>query len=86
MQTFSAGVARANLYPLIDQDAESHEPIIITDKRTNAVLLYSDDWAAIQETLDLVSVPGMREPIKVGMAASADEWGIISSNATKTGR
>jgi len=73
MQTLSASEARANLYRLIDQAAESHEPIIITGKRSNAVLLSSDDWAAIQETLYLLSVPGMRESIKEGMATSADE-------------
>ena len=73
MQTLTASEARANLYRLIDQAAESHEPIVITGKRSNAVLLSSDDWAAIQETLYLLSVPGMRESIKEGMATSADE-------------
>lgn len=73
MQTLSASEARANLYRLIDQAAESHEPIVITGKRTNAVLLSSEDWAAIQETLFLLSVPGMRESIKEGIATSADE-------------
>jgi prevent-host-death family protein len=73
MQTLSVSEARANLYRLIDQAAESHEPIVITGKRTNAVLLSSDDWAAIQETLFLLSVTGMRESIKEGMAISADE-------------
>ena len=73
MQTLTASEARANLYRLIDQTAESHEPIVITGKRSNAVLLSSEDWAAIQETLFLLSVPGMRESILEGMAASAEE-------------
>ena len=68
MQTHTASEARANLYRLIDETAESHEPIIISGKRSNAVLLAADDWSAIQETLFLLAVPGMRESIKAGMA------------------
>ena len=68
MQTLSASEARANLYRLIDETAESHEPIVISGKRSNAVLLAADDWSAIQETLFLLAVPGMRESIKAGMA------------------
>ena len=68
MQTLTASEARANLYRLIDQTTESHQPIVISGKRGNAVLLSSEDWDAIQETLYLLSVPGMRESIKEGMA------------------
>lgn len=68
MQTLSASDARANLYRLLDQTAESHQPIIITGKRHDAVLLSAEDWQAIQETLYLLSIPGMRESIKEGMA------------------
>ena len=70
MQTLTASEARANLYRLIDETAESHQPIIIAGKRTNAVLVSAEDWASIQETLFLLSVPGMRESIKEGMAES----------------
>lgn len=73
MQTLSASEARANLYRLIDQAAESHQPIAITGKRAKAVLLSADDWSAIQEMLFLQSVPGMRESIVEGMATSVEE-------------
>ncbi len=73
MHTITASEARAKLYRLIDQAAESHEPITITGKRANAVLLSAEDWSDIQETLHLLSVPGMRESILEGMAESADE-------------
>ncbi len=66
--TITATEARANLYRLIDQTAESHQPIRIAGKRTSAVLISEADWDAIQETLYLTSVPGMRESIKEGMA------------------
>lgn len=68
MTTISASEARANLYKLIDDAASSHAPVTITGKRNNAVLVSADDWAAIQETLFLLSVPGMRESIREGMA------------------
>jgi len=72
MQTLSASDARANLYRLMDQAAESHQPITITGKRNDVVLLSADDWQAIQETLHLLSVPGMRESIKEGMTEPID--------------
>ena len=68
MTTLTASEARANLYRLIDQASESHQPIHISGKRTSAVLLAAEDWQAIQETLHLLSVPGMRESINEGMA------------------
>ena len=64
--------ARANLYKLIDDTTASHEPVVITGKRGNAVLLAEDDWNAINETLHLLSVPGMRESIVEGMQESID--------------
>lgn len=68
MTTLSASEARANLYRLMDETAESHRPIIISGKRNNAVLISAEDWSAIQETLFLLAIPGMRESIKEGMA------------------
>jgi prevent-host-death family protein len=56
----------------MDQTAESHQPITIAGKRHDAVLLSAADWQAIQETLYLLSVPGMRESIKEGMAQAPD--------------
>lgn len=64
----TASEARANFYRLIDQAAESHTPISISGKRANAVLIAESYWNAIQETLYLLSIPGMRESIKEGMA------------------
>jgi antitoxin YefM len=67
----TASEARANFCRLIDQAAESHEPISISGKRANAVLVSESDWNAIQETLYLLSIPGMRESIREGMATPA---------------
>jgi len=67
MAVLTASNARANLYRLIDQTNESHEPVVISGKRNNAVLIAEEDWDSIQETLYLTSVPGMRESIINGM-------------------
>ena len=68
MQSITATEARANLYRLIDEAAQSHAPVLISGKRSDAVLVSAEDWSAIQETLYLLAVPGMRESIKAGMA------------------
>ena len=73
MTTLTASSARANLYRLIDQVAESHQPVHISGRRTSAVLVSSEDWQAIQETLYLLSAPGMRESIREGMAQPLDK-------------
>ena len=73
MTTLSATEARARLYNLIDEAAETHEPIVITGKRHNAILLSEEDWSAINETIYLLSVPGMRESIKEGLEQNLDE-------------
>lgn len=73
MPTLSATEARANLYRVIDQAAESHEPVLITSKRNNAVLVSEADWNAIQETLHLLSIPGMRESIKEGLKSDLSD-------------
>ena len=68
MTVLTASAARANLYRLIDQATESHQPIVIAGKKSSAVLVSVEDWAAIQETVNLLSVPGMRESIRKAMA------------------
>ena len=67
MTTITATEARKRLYSLLDDVASSHEPIEITGRRVNAVLVSEDDWRAVQETLHLLSIPGMRESILEGM-------------------
>ncbi|HFC54021.1 MAG TPA: type II toxin-antitoxin system Phd/YefM family antitoxin [Gammaproteobacteria bacterium] len=67
MTILNATEARSRLYTLIDETAETHQPIIITGKRRNAVLISEEDWNSISETIHLLSVPGMRESIKEGL-------------------
>ena len=73
MATFSATEARKNLYRLIDETSSTHEPITITGKRGNAVLISESDWRAIQETMFLVNIPGMRESIIEGLKTPIED-------------
>lgn len=61
MNIITASEARANIFRLMDEVAMTHEPITITGKRNNAVLISEDDWRSIQETIYLASIPGMTE-------------------------
>ena len=67
MTTIPVTQARSRLYQLVDDTAASHEPIQITGKRSNAVLVSEEDWRSIQETLYLLSIPGMRDSMRKGM-------------------
>jgi len=73
MTAITASEARANLYRLIDETASSHQPLLISGKRNKVVMVSEEDWEAIQETLFLLSVPGMRESIREGMATPVDK-------------
>jgi prevent-host-death family protein len=73
MTTVTATEARRLLYKLLDDVSNSHEPVQITGRRGNAVLVSEDDWRAVQETLHLLSIPGMRESIRDGMATPVEE-------------
>jgi antitoxin YefM len=73
MTTVTAIEAHKRLYKLHDEVAQSHVPIKITGKHGSAVLVPADDWRAIQETLYLVSLPGMRQSILEGMGEPVEE-------------
>jgi prevent-host-death family protein len=73
MPSINATEARSRLYKLLDEIAESHEPVLITGKRANAVLIAENDWRSIQETLYLLSIPGMRESIREGLSTTVEE-------------
>ncbi len=73
MSAINATNARKNLYKLIKEVGESHEPITITGKESSAVLVSEDDWCAIQETLYLLSIPGMADSIRKGLKTPVEQ-------------
>jgi len=73
MPSITATEARRRLYRLLSEVAESHEPIRIAGKRHSGVLVSEEDWRAIQETLYLTSIPGMRESIRKGLKTPVEK-------------
>jgi prevent-host-death family protein len=73
MTTISASEARKRLYNLVDEVKDTHEPVQIIGKRSAAVLVSEEDWRAIEETLHLTAIPGMRESIKKGLKTPVDK-------------
>jgi prevent-host-death family protein len=73
MKTINATNARQNLYKLVDEVNSSNEPVYITGKRSNAVLVSEADWKSIQETLYLISIPGMKDSIVEGLGTPLSE-------------
>ena len=45
----------------------SGEPVEILKETGNAILVSEEIWRGMTETLNLVSIPGMRESIRSGM-------------------
>ena len=73
MKAVSVSKARGMLGKLLAEVAAEHEPVRIKGRTTSVVMLHEDDWRAIQETLYLLSVPGMRESIRDGLDTPIDE-------------
>ena len=74
VKVMTASQVRTNIYKIMDETAESHEPIIITGKRNNVVMISEEDWNAIEETLYLNSIPGMAKSIQDAMASDDSEF------------
>ena len=73
MKTLTATQARKDIYKLLDEASDTHEPIQITGKRCNAILVSEEDWRAIQETLYLSSILGMHDSIRKGINTPLDQ-------------
>jgi len=70
----SASQVRADIYNLMDRTAQTHEPIVITGKRNNVVMISQEDWEAIEETLYLNSIPNLSKSIRDAMKADDSEF------------
>lgn len=72
MEIYTTSKARSKLYKIVDQVSEAHEPVYIKGRRNKAVILSEEDFRNMQETLYLLSIPGMRETIKEGLDESVE--------------
>ena len=73
MGMLSASEARKRLYNLVDEVKETHQPVQIVGKRNSAILVSEEDWRAIEETLYLAAIPGMRQSIKRGLKTQVEK-------------
>ena len=73
MRVITTKEAQCILQKLLEETASSHEPIQITGESSNGVLISEEDWRSIQETLYLLSIPGMRESIRDGMSTPIED-------------
>lgn len=58
---------RKNIFGLLEQTIKYNEPVNISTKDGNAVIISEEDYNGLMETLYLNSIPGMRERIIDGM-------------------
>lgn len=72
MITVSVKEASDNLPDLVQNSIAKREPVLISGKNNNAVLMAESDWQAMNETLHLLSVPGMRDAIKRGLSENLE--------------
>ena len=73
MNIYTSTQARANLFNLIDEASNSHEPIYIKGKRNDVVMISKEDYESIQETLYLYSTPGLVNQIMEASNESLSE-------------
>ena len=73
-RVMSVSQVRADIYKVMDETAQTHEPVLITGKRNNVVMLSQEDWNAIEETLYLNSIPNMASSIQESMNAHDEEF------------
>ena len=69
-KVMSVSQVRADIYNVMDETAQTHEPVLITGKR----MLSQEDWNAIEETLYLNTIPNMASSIQKSMNASDEEF------------
>ena len=72
MITVSVKEASDKLPDLVENTIEELEPVLVSGKKNNAVLMAESDWQAMNETLQLLSVPGMRDAIKNGLSENLE--------------
>ncbi len=75
MTSITASALRNDLYNTMTLVNESCAPLHVTrSKGKGMVLVGEDEWAAIEETLYLMGVPGMAEDLAEGLKADTSEF------------
>lgn len=64
---------RKNVYGMLEQTIKYNEPINVSTKDGNAVIISEEDYNNLMETLRLISIPGMKETIIEGLRTPSSE-------------
>ncbi len=66
--TITATEARQHFYRLLRKSVKGHVPVKISSRDGDAVILSQEDYEGLLETLELLSVPGMRKSMREARA------------------
>jgi len=64
---------RKNIFKLLEQTIKYNEPVNISTKEGNAVIISEEDYNGLMETVYLCSIPNMKERIIEGMKTPISE-------------
>lgn len=64
---------RRNIFNLLEQTIKYNEPVNISTREGNAVVISEEDYNGLMETVYLSSIPGQREKIVEGLQTPIDE-------------
>ena len=83
MPIVNATKARNNFFKLIETTLTTHEPVYVTGKNGNVVMISEEDFRSIQETLYLCSIPGMKDKIMEGMQTPIEDCVVFQDESEK---
>ena len=72
MNTTNISVLRKNLFSTVDNVIEYNDPVMVSTKKGNAVIISEQEYNAILETIYLSSIPGLVKQIKDGEKENID--------------
>jgi len=64
---------RKNIFAILEQTIKYNEPVNISTKSGNAVIISEEDYNGLMETLYLSSIPNIKEKIIDGMNTPLNE-------------
>ena len=64
---------RKNIFAILEQTIRYNEPVNISTKDGNAVILSEEDYLGMMETLSLLSNPAMKEKLLAGKAEALSD-------------
>lgn len=64
---------RKDIYKVLEQTVKFNEPVNISTKDGNAIIISEEDYLGLMETLNLTSIPEMKDKIIDGLNTPISE-------------